>query len=532
MPEIKELLGKESLLAIKDYIDTKTGSASPKTEVVDLDTFVACEDTALIQHFGEEASMSADDIIFTYFFTGSKCVTKDTTYETIKGLDITEAKYNAIKDSMILNLTTAAFPVAIEITDGNGNISLRKQSIGVKTEDGSNIEVVYFAGETHQAVAINMLIPGESEESPVAIHAIYYFKNAGGAGTRDYVSFTNADQLSDAELAEAISSTDFNTLLNKAVRITKGWKKTVPLADVYKYYPWDLFAGDDHAYRDNFMWVSVPGRPLTIDYLSPGPFVLLFQIYVSDSLVGVVGGNNDDGVIEILQYEPILNEAAAFSTTSTYAVGSLVTYQGKLYKCTTAVTTAGSWSASKWTQVTVNDAFLPLTGGTDHALTRPVYIAHNDLSFIGTAGGFGFRGQAPAGATVPHLGQFNLSKNFGGDGNQYGFQMSAVDITNNRFNQFRCYQNGIAYQIYNNATGTTTNLFTVDTNGKINSNASNFGLVVPATTSWTANKTIATTDSLTSSSSHTAGDGSIQYVEVASFDNGVLTLTTKYLKLQ
>ena len=111
--------------------------------------------------------------------------------------------------------------------------------------------------------------------------------------------------------------------------------------------------------------------------------------------------------------------------------------------------------------------YLPRSGGTANPLTGPVYINHADLSFIGTAGGFGFRAAAQSGQSVPHLGQINLSKNFGGDGNQYGIQMSAVDITNNKFNQFRVYQSGIAYQQYNNASGATTNIFTVDTTGML-----------------------------------------------------------------
>ena len=45
--------------------------------------------------------------------------------------------------------------------------------------------------------------------------------------------------------------------------------------------------------------------------------------------------------------------ANEFSTSSTYAVGDRVTRNGKLYKCTTAVTTAGAWDASKWTEVTL-----------------------------------------------------------------------------------------------------------------------------------------------------------------------------------
>ena len=39
-------------------------------------------------------------------------------------------------------------------------------------------------------------------------------------------------------------------------------------------------------------------------------------------------------------------QASEFSTSSTYAVGQYVTYRGVLYKCTTAVSHAGSWTGS------------------------------------------------------------------------------------------------------------------------------------------------------------------------------------------
>lgn len=41
--------------------------------------------------------------------------------------------------------------------------------------------------------------------------------------------------------------------------------------------------------------------------------------------------------------------ATAFSTTSTYAVNDIVSYNGRNYKCKTAIETAGAWDASKWT---------------------------------------------------------------------------------------------------------------------------------------------------------------------------------------
>ena len=48
------------------------------------------------------------------------------------------------------------------------------------------------------------------------------------------------------------------------------------------------------------------------------------------------------------------NIFAQFSTTSTYAVGNVVAYQGHLWKCITAVSSAGAWTgATNWEQTTV-----------------------------------------------------------------------------------------------------------------------------------------------------------------------------------
>ena len=42
--------------------------------------------------------------------------------------------------------------------------------------------------------------------------------------------------------------------------------------------------------------------------------------------------------------------APAYSTSGLYSVGQYVTYNGYLYRCNTAITTAESWTASHWTQ--------------------------------------------------------------------------------------------------------------------------------------------------------------------------------------
>lgn len=43
--------------------------------------------------------------------------------------------------------------------------------------------------------------------------------------------------------------------------------------------------------------------------------------------------------------------ADAFSTSATYAVGDTVVYSNAFYRCKTAVTEAGAWSAAKWEAV-------------------------------------------------------------------------------------------------------------------------------------------------------------------------------------
>lgn len=47
--------------------------------------------------------------------------------------------------------------------------------------------------------------------------------------------------------------------------------------------------------------------------------------------------------------------ADTYSSSSTYAVGDYVWYDGILYKCTTAITTAESWTAGHWTTAVIAD---------------------------------------------------------------------------------------------------------------------------------------------------------------------------------
>ena len=75
--------------------------------------------------------------------------------------------------------------------------------------------------------------------------------------------------------------------------------------------------------------------------------------------------------------------APAFSSSSTYAVGDYVTHEGLLYKCTTAVSTAGAWNAANWTAVAVTDEMGGGGGGLPYD-AEVGYILATDGQYIDT----------------------------------------------------------------------------------------------------------------------------------------------------
>ena len=70
--------------------------------------------------------------------------------------------------------------------------------------------------------------------------------------------------------------------------------------------------------------------------------------------VGVNGGGTGASTAEEARENlGVVDPADVFSEEATYAVGDYCIHGNVLYKCTTAVTTAGAWNASNWTATTV-----------------------------------------------------------------------------------------------------------------------------------------------------------------------------------
>lgn len=99
--------------------------------------------------------------------------------------------------------------------------------------------------------------------------------------------------------------------------------------------------------------------------------------------------------LQVADIEQLKNNfAGEFSPTSTYTVGTYVVYDGAFWRCTTAVTTAGSWTgASNWTQVTAGGEFVDVRGiigtsplnTTAQTLTGAINEHETDISALDTA---------------------------------------------------------------------------------------------------------------------------------------------------
>lgn len=63
--------------------------------------------------------------------------------------------------------------------------------------------------------------------------------------------------------------------------------------------------------------------------------------------------------------------ASAYSSSATYAVGDYVFYGGTLYRCTTAITTAETWTAAHWTVAVLGDDVSDLKS----AIIQPVMFS-------------------------------------------------------------------------------------------------------------------------------------------------------------
>ena len=80
--------------------------------------------------------------------------------------------------------------------------------------------------------------------------------------------------------------------------------------------------------------------------------VVLTQDDVGDGTTYVRTHNDLTTAMKEMYAAGIASHAATYSASATYAVGDFCTKDGQLYRCTTAITSAETWTAAHWTATT------------------------------------------------------------------------------------------------------------------------------------------------------------------------------------
>ena len=85
----------------------------------------------------------------------------------------------------------------------------------------------------------------------------------------------------------------------------------------------------------------------------------LIGAIVNDSISdgNTTSAPSENAVFDALALKaPVKVPLPEYSASSTYALGDQVVYDNKLWKCTTAITVAEAWNASKWTEISATAA--------------------------------------------------------------------------------------------------------------------------------------------------------------------------------
>ena len=83
--------------------------------------------------------------------------------------------------------------------------------------------------------------------------------------------------------------------------------------------------------------------------------------------------------------------APTYSSSATYAVGDYVYYNGDLYRCTTAITTAEAWTSGHWTQVALAPEVADLKDDISLVVEEnadPIYLTINTNGYYNPSGVF------------------------------------------------------------------------------------------------------------------------------------------------
>ena len=166
-----------------------------------------------------------------------------------------------------------------------------------------------------------------------------------------------------ATAAKVVELSNFDTLINGVtihVKFTNGNTAASPTLNVNS-------TGAYPIYRYNTI---TPGTSASESWAANSVVSLTYDVGTSGSecwRMNDAGANQ--AIMDTLRNEIASSESAtkaviapAYDATATYSLGDLVIYNGYLYKCISAISTAEAWTAAHWLQTKVSLECVPRKG--------------------------------------------------------------------------------------------------------------------------------------------------------------------------
>lgn len=170
---------------------------------------------------------------------------------------------------------------------------------------------------------------------------------AGGGEDPEEVA-TNAQKIAQLQTNVAVMDTQIGALANGSPTPVATVAEMTDESAVYLYTGSETgYTAGNWYYYDGSAWTSggtYGGAVTSTTFNQHG--VPADDFAVGEALADKADRSDLDN-IDMVQI------ADDFSASSTYSIGDYAVYNKKLYRCITAITTAGAWDSAKWTEISV-----------------------------------------------------------------------------------------------------------------------------------------------------------------------------------
>ena len=320
-----------------------------------LDSYVYSEKSRLPENgdviFVTENIPTETDEIYKFIFSGNTWL-----FYQIPGVQsATNDAKGIIKGTYVANFTGLTDPVIVDIEDGEiANIYIKTASSykALKTyidEDSGKIDNILINNVLQSISTVTVGVDTYYKAVNIQLKTI---NGTAVEGTGDIT-------ISIPVKAVALGSLDLTPDINGKVTIPTTTPDLVPFVDMDNFTDTTPASGSDN-------------------FITSGGVYTALSSKANNSVV-----------------------AETYNSTLTYAVGDLVMYEGVLYRCSTAITTAEAWDSTHWTQKDVSDLISALQNGKLDKDTTATYYRKAYMKYADGTQGLWDMADAVVGEAIP-----------------------------------------------------------------------------------------------------------------------------------